>query len=154
VTEPRRPRATLWLLRILLTVHVLAVLCQPLLAGLFLSGDVDAIGVHGLVGSSLAAVGLLLIGAALLYVLGGRGRLWIVPVMVGLFVAEVLQIGFGFARQLTLHIPLGVVIVTGSILLAAWAWTPWAARPRGTRAAPVAPAPTAAPHPAGPDGPR
>ncbi|GAA4549329.1 hypothetical protein [Pseudonocardia xishanensis] len=147
MTEPHRPRATLWLLRILLTVHVLAVLGQPVLAGLFLSGDVDAIAVHGAVGSALAAVGLLLVGAALLHVLGGRGRLWILPVTVALFLAEGLQIGFGFAGLLNLHIPLGVLIVTGSILLAAWAWTPWAARPRGRRtpAAPNHPAPD---HPA------
>ncbi len=129
----RKPRATLWLLRVLLTVHVLAVLCQPLLAGLFLSGDVDAIAVHGTVGSSLAAVGLVLIAAALLYVLAGRGGLWILPVMVALFLVEGLQIGVGYSRDLGLHIPLGVLIVTGSILLAAWSWTPWAARPRRRR---------------------
>jgi hypothetical protein len=133
-SDVRRPRATLWLLRALLTVHVLAVLCQPLLAGLFLSGDVDAIAVHGTVGSSLAAAGLVLIAAAVLYVLAGRGSLWILPVMIGLFLIEGVQIGVGFSRNLGLHIPLGVLIVSGSILLAAWAWTPWAARPRGRRA--------------------
>jgi hypothetical protein len=126
-------KPTLWLLRILLTVHLLAVLCQPLLAGLFLSGDVDAITVHGIVGSTLAGFGILLVLGALLYVLAGRGRLWILPVMVALFLVEGLQIGFGYSRDLSLHIPLGVLIVTGSILLAAWVWTPWAARPRARR---------------------
>jgi hypothetical protein len=132
--KPPRPRATLWLLRILLTVHVPAVLCQPLLAGLFLSGDVDAIVVHGLVGSSLAAWGMVLIVGAILYVLAGRGPWWVLPVMVALFLVEGLQIGFGYSRDLSLHIPLGVLIVTGSILLAAWVWTPWAARSRTGRA--------------------
>ncbi|MCE3550267.1 hypothetical protein LWC33_02195 [Pseudonocardia sp. RS11V-5] len=126
--DARRPRATLWILRVLLSVHVLAVLGQPLLAGLYLSGDVDAITVHGIVGSALAGLGLVLIGGAAAYVLVGRGRWWVLPATVVLFFAEGLQVGFGYARQLNLHVPLGVLIVTVSVLLAAWVWTP-AARP-------------------------
>ncbi|WP_345377871.1 hypothetical protein [Pseudonocardia yuanmonensis] len=129
----RRPRVapwTLWTLRVLLTVHVLAVLGQPLLAGLYLSGDVDAIAVHGAVGSALAAVGLVLIAGAAAYVLAGRGRWWVLPATVALFFAEGLQVGFGYARQLGLHVPLGVLVVTVSVLLAAWVWAPAARRGR------------------------
>jgi hypothetical protein len=129
----RRPRISLWLLRSLITVHLLAVLAQPVLAGLYLTGDVDAIGVHGLVGTSLALVGLVVIGAALGYVLGGRGRLWVLPVAVLLFLAEGFQIAAGYTRQLELHIPLGVAIVVTSVLLAMWVWNPSAARPRTRR---------------------
>lgn len=128
--DTRRPRATLWTLRVLLTLHVLAVLAQPLLAGLYLSGDVDAIAVHGTVGSALAALGLVLIAGAAAYVLAGRGRWWVLPGIVVLFFAEGLQVGFGYARQLNLHVPLGVLVVTVSILLAAWVWTPAARRSR------------------------
>jgi hypothetical protein len=128
--DTRGPRATLWTLRVLLTVHVLAVLGQPVLAGLYLSGDVDAIAVHGAVGLALAAVGLVLIAGALAYVLVGRGRWWLLPATVVLFFAEGLQVGFGYARQLNLHVPLGVLVVTVSILLAAWVWTPAARRAR------------------------
>ena len=131
--DARRPHVrpwTLWTLRVLLTVHVLAVLGQPLLAGLYLSGDVDAIAVHGTVGSALAAVGLVLIVGALAYVLVGRGRWWVLPASVLLFLVEGLQVGFGYARQLGAHVPLGVLLVTVSILLAAWAWTPAARRGR------------------------
>ncbi|GAA1875453.1 hypothetical protein GCM10009836_65950 [Pseudonocardia ailaonensis] len=149
------PRASLWTLRVLLTVHVLAVACQPLLAGLFLTGDVDAIAVHGAVGSSLAAFGLLLIAAALAYVLGGRGRLWVLPVIVVLFLAEGLQIGVGYARELQYHVPLGVLIVTSSILLAGWVWTPSARRARTSRrpmSSPSAPPLTSPPPPSAPIG--
>ena len=117
----------------MITVLVLAVLGQPVLAGMFLTGDVDAIGVHGIVGTLLALWTMVLIGAALAYVVGGRGRLWVLPVSVLLFLAVGFQIGAGFARQLELHVPLGVVIVTTSVLLVGWVWTPLAARPRGTR---------------------
>jgi hypothetical protein len=123
----------LWTLRAVITVHALAVLAQPVLAGLFLTGDVDAIGVHGLIGSLLALVGMVVIGVALAYVLGGRGRLWVLPVAVALFLADGFQIGAGYTRQLELHIPLGVAIVVTSVLLAAWAWSPSAARPRTRR---------------------
>jgi hypothetical protein len=129
----RRPRISLWTLRAVITVHALAVLAQPVLAGLFLTGDVDAIGVHGLIGSLLALVGMVVIGVALAYVLGGRGRLWVLPVAVALFLADGFQIGAGYTRQLELHIPLGVAIVVASVLLAAWAWSPSAARPRTRR---------------------
>jgi hypothetical protein len=123
-------RPSLWLLRAVLTAHLLAVLAQPVLAGLFLTGDIDAIAVHGTIGSTLAAVDLVVIGASLFYVLGGRGRLWVLPVIVALFLAVGLQIGFGYSRTLEIHIPLGVAIVTTSVLLVAWVWSPSAGRAR------------------------
>lgn len=126
----RGPRITLWPLRIVITVHLLMVLAQPWLAGQFLAGDVDSIAVHGLIGSLLAAVGLVVIATTLLYVLGGRGKLWAAPVAVALFLADGIQIGAGYARNLSLHIPLGVTIVVVSVLLAAWVWSPSAGRPR------------------------
>jgi hypothetical protein len=126
----RRPRLSLWSLRVVTTVHLVMVLAQPVLAGLFLTGDVDAITVHGTVGSVLAAVSLVQIGLTLAYVLR-RGRLWVLPVVVALFLAVGLQIGLGFSRALQIHVPLGVAIVTASALLAVWVWTPAAARPRG-----------------------
>jgi hypothetical protein len=129
----RRPRVSLWTLRVLLTAHLAAVLGQPVLAGLFLTGDVDAIEVHGLVGSLLALVAMSLIAGALAYVIGGHGRLWVLPATVLLFLAEGIQIGMGYSRHLEVHVPLGVAIVVTAVLLAAWVWTPSAARPRGAR---------------------
>jgi hypothetical protein len=130
VRAERGPRVSLLLLRILVTAYLVAVLAQPVLAGLFLTGDVDAIAVHGAVGSALAASGMVLVGATLVYVVR-RGRLWVLPATVVLFFAVGLQIGMGYARTLQIHIPLGVAIVTASILLAIWVWSPSAARPRG-----------------------
>jgi hypothetical protein len=120
----------LWALRVVITVNLLAVLAQPVLAGLFLTGDVDAIGVHGVIGSLLGVIELVVIVIAFAYVLGGRGRLWVLPVAVLLFLAVGFQIAAGYARELELHVPLGVTIVVASVLLAGWVWTPSAARPR------------------------
>ena len=128
-----RPRVSLGSLRVVLATHLLAVLAQPVLAGLYLTGDVDAIGWHGDVGSLLAAVALLVVAAALSYVLAGRGGWWVLAVAVLLFLADGYQIGAGFERALAIHIPLGVLIVLASVLFTAWSWTPFASRARGAR---------------------
>ena len=47
----RRPGLALWPLRAALAAHLLAVLVQPVLAGLYLTGDVDAIDLHATNGS-------------------------------------------------------------------------------------------------------
>lgn len=131
-------RVTLWLLRAVVTVHLVAVLSQPVWVGLFLTGDVDAIAVHGTIGSLLAAWGLLTIGVVLAYVLGGRGPLWVLPVAVGHFLAVGYQVGAGYGRNLGLHVPMGVALTLVAAALAVWAWSPAATRPRshpGTRVA-------------------
>jgi hypothetical protein len=57
----------------------------------------------------------------------------VLPATVLVFLAEGFQIGMGHSRQLDLHVPLGVAIVVAAVLLAAWVWTPSAARARGMR---------------------
>jgi nitroreductase len=126
----RRPRLTLWGLRLVTALHLCAVLVQPLLAGRFLTGDVDAIGVHGAVGLLVVLTGLVLAVTALGYVTVVRGRWWLVPIAAALFLAEGLQLGMGTARVLQVHVPLGVAITVTATLLAGWAWSPAAWRPR------------------------
>jgi hypothetical protein len=121
---------SLWLLRVVATAYLVLVLAQPVLAGLFLTGSVDAITAHGILGSVLAPIAMVLIGSAIAYVIA-RGRLWVIPAAVVLFLATGFQIGMGYSRELQLHVPLGVAVVTASVLLAIWVWTPAAARPRG-----------------------
>jgi hypothetical protein len=131
--EHGHPHRSLWLLRATLTLYLLGVLAQPVLAGMFLTGDVDAISVHAAIGTALEAMTMLVVGATVLYVVGGHGRLWVLPVTVVLFFVVGLQIGMGYTRQLQIHIPLGVAIVTASVMLAVWAWSPSAARSRDNR---------------------
>lgn len=123
VPRPRRtPRGTAWMLRVTLTLLAIACIAQPLLIGRYLDGDFDAIGLHS-GNSSLVAFMVMAAGAASLLwaVRGGHpGPLLALVVM---FFAVGLQIGMGFSRNLTIHIPLGVAIVAVSMVLAGWSWT-------------------------------
>jgi hypothetical protein len=132
----RQPAVTLWLLRIGLTTHLLAAALQPVLAGMFLTGDVDAIEVHAGTATALGLICLTCAGISIGYVTAGRGRLWILPALLALFTVETGQIIVGYLRVLQVHIPGGVTIVVASVLLAVWVWTPLARRtrrPRGAR---------------------
>lgn len=130
VTAPPGPRVTLWLLRAVATGFLLAVLAQPVLAGLYLSGEFDALGVHAGNAAAVILLAMGLISAALLFCTAGRGRFWPLPVAVVTFLATGMQTGFGYARRLALHIPLGVAIVTLAVLLAIAVWRPSMRRPR------------------------
>lgn len=98
-------------------LHTIAAAVQPMLAGAYLSGEVDAIDLHRrnalTVIFSLAAA--MIVAAALNWRPGG-GRGWPAIAALGLLGAEILQIVLGFERQLAVHIPLGVTIVTLSVL--------------------------------------
>lgn len=126
----RGPRVTLWVLRLMTTLHVLAVLAQPILAGDYLSGHFDALGRHSMNAHIVTGFSFLAIIAALLYRWPGRGNGWIPLVAVLLLFAEVFQEGMGYARMLAVHIPLGVSICVLAVLLLIWVWRPSARRPR------------------------
>ncbi|MGH3924865.1 MAG: hypothetical protein ACRDSN_24950 [Pseudonocardiaceae bacterium] len=131
-TAPPGPRLTLWLLRALALLLLPAVLTQPVLAGLYLSGEWDALGLHSAVAVLVAALSFFLLISSLLYWLGGRGRGRVVLAGALLFVAVVMQAGFGYARQLGLHIPLGVGVVTAAVLFTIWVCGRGARIPRRT----------------------
>lgn len=124
------PRATLWLLRVTATVQAALAVLQPVLAGWYLSGDYDALGVHDSNAGFLAFAVMGTFVGSLLYWLPGHGRGWPVLVPVALFAALVFQFGAGYNRELALHIPLGVGIVATSVLFAVWAWSSGARRAR------------------------
>ncbi len=124
------PLLGLW--RVALLLLTAAVASQPVTMGLYLSGRYPMIGLHSAMGSALAAVALLVAALSLLYALAG-GRVWVVPVSVVLFLATGFQIGMGYARNLALHLPLGVGILAGALLLTVWSWTRAASRVRAPR---------------------
>ncbi len=129
-TAPPGPRVTLWLLRAAVSIFLLAVLAQPVLAGLYLAGDVDALGVHALNASAVILLSMVVAVASLLFTTIGRGRFWPLPVAVALFLVAGFQTGMGYSRQLALHIPLGVAIVTAAVLLGIAVWRPSMRRAR------------------------
>ena len=117
-----------WLLRVTVTLHAVCVVAQPVLAGLYLDGDYDALSAHSLNGSLLPASAMLVGAAALGYLLAG-GTGWPLLTTDALFLAEGVQIGMGHSRVLVVHLPLGVGITVLHLAFVWWAWRR-AGRPR------------------------
>ncbi|TCO22097.1 hypothetical protein EV652_11082 [Kribbella steppae] len=126
----RRPRGSLWALRITLLLHAGLVVAQPILAGYFLSGDVDAMNVHGPIGSTLWMVSMIQFVAAFFYWLVGGGRIWPLLLSVVLFVAEFVQLTYGYLQNFAVHVPLGTAIVVAVVWMTVWSFRPAARRSR------------------------
>ncbi|MEV6637283.1 hypothetical protein AB0M54_41780 [Actinoplanes sp. NPDC051470] len=93
-------------------------------AGQFLAGTFPALHTHR-VNATYAGIAVLVVVAAAAAALlrwPGRGPIWPFLAGLGIFGLVALQIALGFARVLTLHVPLGIVIILGSLLLAGWSW--------------------------------
>ncbi|GAA3552865.1 hypothetical protein [Kribbella ginsengisoli] len=119
---------TLWMLRLTLLLHAVFVAAQPILAGYFLSGEVDAMELHGPIGSSLFLIAFIQLIAAILYWRPGRGRLWPALVTVGLIVAELTQVVFGYQQNFAVHVPLGTAIVIAVLWMTVWSFRSGARR--------------------------
>jgi len=126
----RRPRGSLWSLRITLLLHAGLVVAQPILAGYFLSGDVDAMNVHGPIGSTLWMVSMIQFVAAFFYWLVGGGRIWPLLLSVVLFLAEFVQLTYGYLQNFAVHVPLGTAIVVAVVWMTIWSFRPAARRSR------------------------
>lgn len=132
----RRRRWPLSLLRLVVTTHALAVFTQPVLAGQFLSGHFDFVAVHGAVAHVIALLSLTQVVAALLLKFPGRGPLWPLWMSLLVLLAEGLQVGVGYGRVLSLHVPLGVAI---AVVMTTTLLGVWRIRPRDGRERPDAP---------------
>lgn len=130
MTTVRRPRASLWTLRITLLLHASLVVAQPILAGYFLSGDADAMNVHSPIGSTLWMLSMIQFVAAALYWLVGGGRIWPALLTVALFFAEFVQLIFGALQNFAVHVPLGTAIVVTVVWMTVWSFRPAARRGR------------------------
>lgn len=126
VGSQRWPRATRALLIVVLFVHAGFAAAQPFFAGAFLSGSVDAIAVHSIIGNTLPGWCILQIPVTALFWWPGRGPWWPLLATVVLFVAESVQLGTGYAGALAAHIPLGVAIVATTVVMFVWSlvWRP------------------------------
>jgi hypothetical protein len=119
----RRPRVTLQLLRITLVVHAVLVIAQPIAAGYFLSGNVDAMtDIHATIGGSVWMVAFLQTIVATCYTLAGRGRIWPTIASAVLVVAEFVQLTYGYLQNFAVHIPLGTAIVTTVVWMTVWSF--------------------------------
>ena len=97
-------------LRVAVLLHAAVILAQAALAGQFLAGHGAWLRVHETNAGIIQLVGLVQLVVAVLLWRPGRGPGWPALASLALLVAEELQIGFGYARVLALHVPLGVAI--------------------------------------------
>ena len=127
------PTATLAGLRIVLSLHALAVLAQAALAGQFLSGVEGPVVFHEWTGWFILALSAAQIGITTLWFLRLGGPLWLWVASIFIFIAEALQVGTGYGRFLGVHIPLGVFVFGAVTVLLLWSFRKQAAG--GDRAA-------------------
>ncbi|RII18402.1 hypothetical protein DSC45_10825 [Streptomyces sp. YIM 130001] len=130
-TPPRHPRAlrrTGAAVRAVVSLHTVAILGQPLFAGLYLGGDYDALGLHRLgADATTYLAGLQLLLTLTLAALGGVR--WPLAATTTVVAGETGQYLAGAEGLLALHIPLGVSLVgaAGLLFLTVW-WRPLGAR--------------------------
>ena len=122
VTTPAGLRWPRWVLRVTSTVSAIMLFDQAVFAGQFLSGTYDALEVHR---ENATYAGISVLVSAVAGVLArwpGRGPWWPIAAHVGVFGLVAAQIVLGFARAITLHVPLGVATILLAAALAAWSW--------------------------------
>lgn len=129
----RGPRASLQVLRVAAALHSLAFLGQPVFAGGYLMGDVDALALHGINAIVITAFDVIQLICAIVFFWKGRGQAW--PIWASLAIALLVevQVGMGFERLLVVHLPLGVSLTVGQILTTVWLFRAAAATPRPRR---------------------
>lgn len=116
---PRWPR---WAFRVTTTVAAVLLFDQAVFAGQFLDGTYSSLHTHR-ENATLAGVSVLVAAvSAVLVRWPGRGPLWPLLACLGVFGLIAIQIMVGFARLISVHIPLGVAIILLTALLTVWAW--------------------------------
>lgn len=119
--QPRTGR-WVWPFRVTMTAAAVLLCLQPVLAGQFLSGSYSALQLHhdnaDYAGVAVAVAGV----CAVLLRWPGGGPWWPMLTCVVLFGLTAAQIVLGLARVLTVHVPLGVAIITIAVWLAVWSW--------------------------------
>jgi hypothetical protein len=125
MTEPIEARPPRWAylpFQITITVAALMLFDQAVFAGQFLSGSFGALHTHRENATYSGIAVLLAAGCAALVRWPGKGPIWPLFACLGLFALIALQIVLGFARALTVHIPLGVSIIMLALVLVTRAW--------------------------------
>lgn len=100
-------------LRVVAVLHALSFLVQPIMAGLFLSGQDSAVDMHA---TNATVVVVLCLVMTILAVLAWRRKL--IPraaftISLALLVVEIVQMGAGYGHVMWIHIPLGVLMMGG-----------------------------------------
>jgi hypothetical protein len=95
---------------VVVLLHAALILAQAAFAGQFLGGDGGWVRVHEANAGIIHLTAFVQLVLAILVWRPGRGPGWPALASLALLLAEELQMGFGYARILALHVPLGVAI--------------------------------------------
>lgn len=118
--EVRRP--TLWTVRAVALLHAGVVSSQPVLAGLYLSGEFGALGTHESNAAVILGLSVVQLIATLVHCLAGRGPIWPTALSLALVIGETAQWAVGYDHALHIHLPLGVSVVTTQLIFTVWAF--------------------------------
>jgi hypothetical protein len=121
--QPQRNWAR-WVFRIVVTIAALFTFAQAPLAGAFLAGHYDMLALHKDNSTIVDILSVVMTVTAVLVWRPGRGPGWLPLVSVVVLAAVVVQTVLGYQRSLTIHIPLGVLVIAAMIMLLVWAWRP------------------------------
>lgn len=111
-----------WAFRVASTVAAIMLFDQAVFAGQFLDGTYGSLHTHR-ENATFAGISVLITAAtALLVRWPGRGPLWPLLACLGIFGLVALQIVLGFARAISVHVPLGVATILLAAALALWSW--------------------------------
>ncbi|WP_224281857.1 hypothetical protein [Streptomyces sp. LS1784] len=108
-------------LRALAAAHTTAVFGQPVFAGVYLSGDYDALTWHATGANAVTSLGYVQLIAALVLWIRLR-RAWPLTATLAVVAAETVQYFAGLDGALWLHLPLGVATITATVVLTIALW--------------------------------
>jgi hypothetical protein len=111
-----------WPFRVCITAAAVLLADQAVFAGQFLSGSFGALHLHRENATAAGIVVLVAAAAAVPLRWQGAGPWWPAVACLVLFALVAAQKAHGVDRLLTVHIPLGVLIIAGAGWLAVWSW--------------------------------
>lgn len=110
-----------WALRAVVSAHMVAIVGQPVFAGVYLTGDYDSLLWHAIGADVVTSIGYLQVIAAIVVWVRLR-RAWPFLATMAVVAAETVQYFAGLDGALWLHIPLGVMTVAALVVqfIAVW----------------------------------
>ncbi len=112
---------TLAALRLVVACHLAGLALQPVLAGQYMSGN-DVLSAHAMIGETIAWIAIVQMLLAAICWFKNALPLWAVGTFVLIFAMDGFQIHMGYAKSLTIHIPLGASLLAISFAMALWIW--------------------------------
>ncbi|MFD8531263.1 hypothetical protein ACFV0L_27960 [Streptosporangium canum] len=128
-----RTRPADWVLRTIVSAHVVAIAGQPVFAGMYMSGDYDGLRRHAAGADVVTSVGLVQVIVGIVIWVRLR-QAWPFLAASALMAAESVQYFAGLDGALWLHFPLGVMTVVALVVLFIAVWSrPLRRRPHPRR---------------------